>query len=408
MARDYGSGVGFSEGGIERLQTVLAGYAGSAGLVAVVARGDDVLVHAAGQHALDGIGSGPPRPVTRDTIFRISSMTKPVTAVATMTLVEDCLIRLDDPVDDLLPELAGRSVLRRPDMPLDETEPAIRPITVRDLLTFRMGFGIPALPPGTWPIQTACVELDLNQGAPDPDVPPEPDEWIRRLGSLPLIHQPGEGWMYSTGADVLGVLLARAAGQPFPELLHERVLGPLGMRDTGFHVAEEDLDRFTDCYWTDFATGAPTSLYDAVDGRWSRPPRFPAGSAGLVSTAEDYLAFARMLLDGGAGPDGRILSRASVDLITADHTTPAGTQPVGWPAGFFDGMGWGFGLAVTTRRDGVLHAGSYGWDGGMGSTWRNDPAEGLVTILLTTNSMGSPLPPPLFRDFLTCAYSALD
>jgi CubicO group peptidase (beta-lactamase class C family) len=167
-------------------------------------------------------------PLGRDTIFRIASMTKPITAVAAMILVEECKLRLDDPVDQLLPELADRLVLKRLDGPLDDTEPAKRPITLRDLLTFRMGFGIVMAPPSTYPIQTAIDDLLLGQGPPQPSVPPAPDEWIRRFGTLPLMHQPGEKWVYHTGSDVLGVLIARASGQPFESFLHERIFEPLG------------------------------------------------------------------------------------------------------------------------------------------------------------------------------------
>ena len=196
-------------------------------------------------------GSGDP--IRRDTIFRIASMTKPITAAAAMILVEECRLRLDDPVDRLLPELAERRVLKRLDGPLDDTEPAQRPITLRDLLTFRMGFGIPdgAARHLSDP-DRAASELDLGQGMPQPQTPPAPDEWIRRFGTLPLMHQPGEKWMYNTGSDVLGVLIARASGQPFETFLHERLFEPLGMKDTGFSVPAAKLDRFAASYWTNF------------------------------------------------------------------------------------------------------------------------------------------------------------
>ena len=231
-------------------------------------------------------------PMRRDTIFRISSMTKPVTAVATMILVEECKLRLDEPVDRLLPELADRRVLRAVDGPLDDTVPANRPITVRDLLTFRMGFGMVMAMPGTSPIQDAPHEVMLGQGPPHPSKTPAPDEWIRRLGTLPLMHQPGERWMYNTGSDVLGVLIARASGQPFETFLRERIFEPLGMKDTGFSVPAAELDRLATSYWTDPETGA-LELHDEPDGQWSRPPAFPSGAGGLVSTVDDYLAFAR-------------------------------------------------------------------------------------------------------------------
>src|SRR5438128_845933 len=221
---------GLSKTRLGRLHDVMAGYVERGevpGLVALVSRRGEVHVEALGMKALGG-GD----PVGRDTIFRISSMTKPVTAVATMILVEECRLRLDDPVDRLLPELADRRVLTRLDAPLDDTEPARRPITVRDLLTFTMGFGLAFAPPGTMPIADALVGLRLGQGPPMPSVFPDPDEWLRRLGTLPLMHQPGERWRYNTGSDVLGVLIARAAGQPFDTFVRERIFEPLDMRDT--------------------------------------------------------------------------------------------------------------------------------------------------------------------------------
>ena len=166
------------------------------------------LVSWRGEAHVDTIGmkaAGGSDPIERDTIFRISSMTKPVTAAATMILVDEAKLQLDEPVDRLLPELSGRQVLTGIDAQLDDTVPADRPISVRDLLTFRMGFGIVMAPPGMYPIQDAMSELRLAQGIPSPSTPPAPDEWIRRLGTLPLMHQPGERWMYNTGSDVLGV-----------------------------------------------------------------------------------------------------------------------------------------------------------------------------------------------------------
>jgi CubicO group peptidase (beta-lactamase class C family) len=202
----------FSKARLGRVHDVMAGYVERGelpGIVTLVGRKDEVHVDFVGKKSIGG------DPVQRDTIFRISSMTKPVTAAATMILVEECKLRLDDPVDRLLPELAGRKVLKRLDGPLEDNVPSNRPITVRDLLTFRMGFGIVMELPSTYPIQRATDELLLGQGPPAPSTPPAPDVWIQRLGTLPLIHQPGERWMYNTGADVLGVLIARASGQPF-------------------------------------------------------------------------------------------------------------------------------------------------------------------------------------------------
>ncbi len=291
------SSAGFSKTRLARLRDVMAGYVERGevpGLVALVSRRGETHVEALGMKTLGGSD-----PVRRDTIFRIASMTKPITAVAAMILVEECKLRLDDPVDELLPELADRQVLKRLDGPLDDTEPAKRPITLRDLLTFRMGFGIVMAPPGTYPIQTAVDDLRLGQGMPQPSLPPEPDEWIRRFGTLPLMHQPGEKWMYHTGSDVLGVLIARASGQPFETFLQERLFEPLGMKDTAFSAPASKLDRLATAYLTNFETGALEFYDPAEGGQWSRPPAFPSGGGGLVSTVDDYLAFGRMMLNQG-------------------------------------------------------------------------------------------------------------
>jgi CubicO group peptidase (beta-lactamase class C family) len=374
------------------------------GLVALVSRRDEVHVAAIGTQALGGS-----EPVRRDTLFRIASLTKPVTAAATLILVEECRLRLDDPVDGWLPELADRRVLRRIDGPLDDTVPAGRPIAVRDLLTFTLGFGIVLAPPGTHPIQKAVDELALGQGAPQPSVPPAPDEWIRRLGRLPLLHQPGERWMYHTGADVLGVLIARASGQPFESFLQERLFEPLGMRDTGFHVPASKLARLATSYAPHPETGA-LELYDPAEGgQWSRPPAFPSGGAGLVSTADDYLAFARMLLRRGEHAGRRILSRPSVETMTSDQLTAEQKAVSGLLPGYFESHGWGFCLSVVTRRRELSESvGRFGWDGGLGTSGYVDPREDLVGILMTQRSWTSPAPPPVCRDFWTSAYQAID
>jgi CubicO group peptidase (beta-lactamase class C family) len=374
------------------------------GLVALVSRREEVHVEALGMKALGGSD-----PIRRDTIFRIASMTKPITAAAAMILVEECKLRLDDPVDRLLPELADRRVLKRLDGPLDDTEPAKRSITLRDLLTFRMGFGIVMAPAGTYPIQTSVDELSLGQGAPQPSLPPAPDEWIRRFGTLPLMHQPGEKWMYHTGSDVLGVLIARASGRPFDAFMHQRIFAPLGMKDTAFSVPSSKVDRLATAYWTNFDTGALEFYDPAEHGQWSQPPAFPSGGGGLVSTIDDYLAFARMMLNQGRHGSERILSRPSVETMTTDHLTPAQKALSGLVPGYFDGHGWGFGVAVVTRREDIAApVGSYGWDGGLGTSWRSDPSEDMVTILLTQACWTSPVPPRVSRDFWTAAYQAID
>ncbi|WP_433297501.1 serine hydrolase domain-containing protein [Actinoplanes sp. CA-030573] len=347
------------------------------GVVALTARGDDVVVHTVGVTRFGG-----DVPMRRDTPFRIASMTKPVMAVATLMLAEDDRLDLEEPVTKLLPELAGQRVLRRPDGPLGDTVEAVRPITVADLLTQTLGFGMIVTGDGIdppFPIVRAWQDLGLVLGDPDPRTPHDPDEWIRRFGSLPLIHQPGEQWMYNVGISVLGVLLARADGRSLPELLRERVFEPLGMRGTGFWLPAERAAELPQCYRTDFATGKLGEI-DSGPEVWSTPPPFPSGSGGLVSTADDFLAFARMLLDGGVHGGTRLVSEPSVAAMTSNHLTPAQIEGGGMLLG---GSGWGYGTAVTVEADEVSGPGRYGWSGGYGTSWFNDPAAGLIAIVLS-------------------------
>ncbi|HEY0783959.1 MAG TPA: serine hydrolase domain-containing protein [Thermoanaerobaculia bacterium] len=397
---------GWSTPRLDRLRETMAGDVRRGeipGRVWLVSRRGEVHVDAVGT-----LTAGGGAPIHHDTIFRIASLTKPVTAAATLILVEECKLRLDEPVDRLLPELAGRQVLRRLDGPLDDTVPARRPISVRDLLTLRLGFGYPMTAATHWPILVAARERGFLLGPPHPQSVVPPDEWLRRFAELPLLHQPGERWMYDLGLDVLGVLIARAAGQPFPDFLRERLFEPLGMKDTGFSVPEADLDRLPGCYEADAETGA-LAVYDppGAASEWSRPPAFPSGAGGLVSTADDYHAFCRMLLNRGRHGRLRILSRPAVELMTADHLTAE--QRTGMDVFFGDWSSWGFGLSVFTRRDELaMNVGTFGWTGGLGTSGYTDPREELIGILLTQRLMGSPVSPPVFRDFWTSAYQAID
>ena len=401
------STAGLSKARLGRMHDVMVGYVERGevpGLVTLVCRRGEVYVDAIGTRAI-----ADPAPMRRDTIFRISSMTKPITAAATMILVEECKVRLDEPVDRWLPELAERQVLKRLEGPLDDTVPANRPITTRDLLTFRMGFGQMMAPPEAYPILKAANAQQIGMGPPSPSTLPAPDEWMRRLGQLPLMHQPGERWMYNTGSDVLGVLIARASGQPLETFLRERLFEPLGMKDTGFSVPAASLDRLATCYWTDPKSGE-LKLYDnAGSSQWSRPPAFPSGAGGLVSTIDDYLAFGQMMLSQGKHASSRILSRLSVELMTTDQLTPEQKAVSSLVPGFFDSHGWGFGVSVVTRRDDVAAVpGRYGWDGGLGTSWYSDPREEMVTILMTQRAWTSPSPPHVCLDFWTSAYQTID
>jgi CubicO group peptidase (beta-lactamase class C family) len=392
---------GLSKARLDRMHDVLAGHVEAGdmpGMVTLVSRRGETHVDAIGKMAIDGA------PMARDTIFRITSMTKPVTAVAAMILVEECKLRLDEPVDRWLPELAGRKVLRAIDAALDDTVPAKRAITLRDLLTFRSGHGMIMVFPDRYPIQQAIAAAGFAPGPVFPSF--APDELMRRYGSLPLIHQPGERWLYSAGTEILGVLIARAAGTTFGKFLHDRIFAPLGMKDTAFHVPESKLGRFSTAYASDYATGKLTVFDDPVTGKFAAPPLFENGSGGLVSTADDFNAFAQMMLDRGRAGSERILSRPSVELMTSDQIVPE--QKLGSEI-FFDGdRGWGMGLSVFTRRDNLYTApGRFGWDGGYGTSWYSDPGENFTGILLTQRMMG-PEPPRVLADFWTLAYQAID
>jgi CubicO group peptidase (beta-lactamase class C family) len=334
--------------GIQRLDEIVeaAVAQGQApGVVAAVAHGDATYIKAAGTLAVGGA------PMREDTLFRISSTTKPVTAAVILGLIEDGLLGLDEAVDKHLPELAGRRVLRRPDGPLDDTVEATRSVTVRDLLTFTWGFGMQgAMFTGapTWPVVEAVGERELSSfGPPGPGTTPEPDTWLRRLAELPLLAQPGERWLYSAGSQVLGVLAARAGGAPFGEVMRARVLEPLGMRDTGFYAP--DPGRLATAYED---RDGQLAVTDPPDGQWSRPPAFPDGAGGLVSTAADLLAFGRMLLRGGGS---------------------------------------------------VLADGSYTWEGGFGTTWVNVPDQDLTVVVLTQRAAGETGFPAVCEDVLRAA-----
>ncbi|WP_322920135.1 serine hydrolase domain-containing protein [Nocardioides renjunii] len=339
------------------------------GLVALVARHDEEEVVALGRQGTSG------RPMERGSIFRGASITKPVTAALAMVLVDEERLDLDAPVADLLPELAEPRVLRTPGSDLDDTVACERPITARHLLTGTAGHGF-----ATWDSTVVPLLLErLGQASDDIGEVPPPDEWMRRLAEIPLMHQPGDGWTYNASYDVLGVLLARAAGQDLPDLMAARLLEPLGMVDTGFSVPPESLDRFTTLYSHDDAGVLQVS--DEPDGVFTTMPPFPSGSGGLVTTVDDWLAFGRMLLAEGEGPDGRVLSAESVRRMTTDQVSAQHREMGGF---FLDGQGWGFGGGVDTELiDPWNVVGRYGWVGGTGTSAYVHPREGVVAVLLT-------------------------
>ena len=376
------------------MRDVLAGYVERGevpGLVALVSRRGEVHVESIGYE--------------RDTIGRMASMTKPIAAAAACILVEEGVLRLDDPIDAFVPELANLRVLRSIDAAVDDTVAADRPITLRDLLAFTLGTGFVVAMPGTYPIQDAMQNSGTLEAMSRRRLSPE--EYLRRLSALPLVHQPGDSWMYNTGSDVLGVLLARAAGHSFGELLRDRIFEPLGMKDTGFWVPAEAAGRLPAAYTP---TEEGLKVEDAAqDGEFSRRPGFESGAGGLVSTVDDFLRFAGMLLGGGALEGHRIMARPSVEAMTTDQLTPEQKLRSPWLPGYWDTHGWGWGVMVVNRRfDLASTPGQYGWDGGYGTTWRSDPREDMISILMTQVSMTSAMGPPILRDFLTLAYAAID
>lgn len=392
------AGSTFSAEGLARLREQLerrveCGFV--PGLAVLLARHGEVQLEATGTLAFDGVGST--TPMAGDTIVRLGSMSKPITAACVMTLIEDGTLGLEDPVDDLLPELADPVVLADPDGPLEDTVPAERPIMVRDLLTYTLGTGMVPAEPGTIPIADALATIGR----------PSPDEWISRLGALPLVHQPGERWLYDTAADVTGVLIARATGRSFDQALRERLCEPLGMNDTGFIVDGDSLDRLATAYERDDEDGRPV-VEDHPDGRWSRPPVFESGGGGLVSTAYDFLTFAAALLAGGTHLGRPVLSSQSVTSMTTDQLTPAQRAGSGFWPGYFDTMGWGYGMSVFTGPNRHGHSpGTYGWSGYYGTAWYTDPAEDLITVVIMQRAHAGDQQLPWWHDIWTAVHQTI-
>ena len=368
----------FTDAGLDRLQQATQQRIDKGelpGVVMLVADGDDVFMAAQGTTHFGGA-----EPMRRDTPFRIASMTKPMLAVVTMMLVDDGTLNLTDPVERWLPELADRRVLTRIDGPLDETVPAERPLTVDDLLTFRLGHGLivePEFNPPGYPIIGKALELELCMAEPDPRTPHEPDEWLRLFATLPLMDQPGVRWRYNTGSLILGVLLARVSGRPLAEVFAERLFTPLGMAGTGFWLPAERAAALPGYYMTDFSTGKMTERTISGPDVWSRPPAFASGAAGVASTVDDIARFARLLHDQGAG----LVSASAYRMMTTNVLTPEQIAGGGF---ILSGRGWGHGMSVAVTPDEVTDTpGRYGWEGGYGTLWFNDPASGRIVILLS-------------------------
>jgi CubicO group peptidase (beta-lactamase class C family) len=325
------------------------------------------------------IGGGP---MGEDAIMRIQSMTKAITSVAALRLVEAGHLELDQSLVDWLPELADRRVLRHPAAELDDTVPARRAITLRHLLTNTCGYGMVMQ---ASPLQQAMAANGTEAGPEPPAM--GADEWLRRLSGLPLAFQPGEGWRYHHSFGVLGILISRVTGRPLGQHLAEDIFGPLGMTDTALWVAEGNLDRLPAAYR--HGEGGLVETEPAGGGFYAAPPSFDVSHGELVSTARDYHRFARMLAEGGQLNGQPVISPDHLQQMITDQVPAACKTAESFFPGFWDGMGWGFGVAVQTAGP---QRGRIGWSGGQGTDFFVDP-DGTVGVLLTQVEMGKEMWP---------------
>jgi CubicO group peptidase (beta-lactamase class C family) len=356
---------------------------GVPGVVALVARGGDVETATAGVRELDGDA------MTIDTIVRTASVTKPVVGALAMALLERGDVDRDAPVSRWLPELADVQVLRHPSADLDDVVPLERPITVQHLVASTSGIGL--VGDFSAPLMAAHAER-LGQGS-DSRARPPADELLRRAGALPLAHQPGAGWTYNTGMDVLGVLLERATATPLDALLRAVVLDPLGMVDTGFALREEQVPRTATAYRRG-ADGVGVVAVDTPRMLRDDPPVLASGAGGLLSTATDLLRFWRMLAGGGALDGVRVLSEEAVLTMRS----PLATAEPGNP--FLDDQAWGVGGAVDVAPTEPFHVlGRYGWIGSWGTATYLLPG-GTIGIWLSQLEFASPADMGLVGDVL--------
>jgi CubicO group peptidase (beta-lactamase class C family) len=348
------------------------------GAVALLGRGVDVDVAAVGVASDDG------RPMPADAIMRIQSMTKVITSVAALRLVESGRLGLDQSVEEWLPELANRRVLISPTAALDDTVPARRAITLRHLLTNASGYGMSMTDS---PLLRAMAENETEAGA-------EPltlgaDDWIARLAELPLAFHPGEGWRYHHSFGLLGILLARLTGRPLDEHLAEDLFAPLGMIDTALSVPEEKLDRLPAAYR--HGEDGLVETEPAGGGFYAGRPPFDVSHGELVSTVADFHRFTRLLADGGRVDGEALLSAEHLQQMTSDQVPSENKTPDSFFPGFWDGMGWGYGVGVRTEGP---QQGRYGWGGGQGTDFFVDQ-DGTVGILFTQVELGERMSPLL-------------
>lgn len=324
-------------------------------------------------------------PMSARTLFHWDSLSKPLTAALALTFVSDGSIDIDSPIDRWLPELSGPRVLEDPSGPLTATTPAARPVTLEDLLTLRGGLGFTTDFESDF---TAALVAELQEGPAPRSL--DRESFLTSAGKLPLAHQPGQGWTYNTGSTILGLLLERLADRPLDDLMTKRLVEPLEMTDARWWVPPSDLHRFTARYERTDDPREKLRLVDPAEGRHAHPPTFPDGAGGMIGTADDWLSFGRMLLDGGVHQGRRILPDPLVTSIMTDHLTAAQRDQ----AGFFldDGEGWGYGGSVRTD-------GTYGWAGGAGTIARIDPRRDQVSVLMTQVALDDPQGSPLLTSF---------
>lgn len=399
---------GFSAERLAQIPPLLQSYVDDGSLAGIVTllyrKGEVAQVNAVGYAEIEAR-----RPMRRDTIFRLASMTKPITCTAALTLVDQGKIGLNDPIDRWLPELANPRVLNDPAGPLSNTHPAPRPITVADLLTHRSGIA------GQFDTgELAKPVAALREGDPTFDA------WLKRLAVLPLAYDPGVRFNYGTSHDVLGVLIARVTGLSLEDYMRAAIFDPLGMKDTAFWVPLAKRDRLAVVYSRDPQTGRQVPTPREAPGA---PPNFQSGSGKLFSTADDYLKFARMLLGKGLIGDTRVLTRPTVAMMTTNWLTPTQlAQGFVGQTDFWASQGFGLGVSVTTdvskldpMRNTYSSLGSFGWPGATGVYWRADPVEDLIAIyMIQSGNPGAPSGPigrprvPATVAFSSAAYKAIE
>jgi len=392
----------FSEAGLKQLHEDLAGFVAAGdrpGLVMLVSKAGEIHVDAIGSHDFEGR-----TPMRRDTIFRIASITKPITAAVTMKLIEAGKLSLHEPIDRLIPELANRRVLKQLNGPLNETVPAKRPILVSDLLTMRMGMGA-IMSPDNYPIQAAL----MREGVFTPFYMPtahSADAWIAKLAQFPLMNQPGEVWRYDTSITLLGALIERASGKHLDEVFDELILHPLGMKDSGFVVSKDKLDRLPIAYQKNQQTGR-LEVWDPCGEAsfFAKRHGFFGAHGGMVSTIDDYFAFSQMMLNKGRHGDRQVLSANSVELMMTDHISADVIAHSTFIPGFWDLRGWGYGGSIMKKQVPNQPRG-FGWDGGYGIVAYWDAASRVTVLLFSQRLVSSPDYDEIFKRFFNRAYAA--